>query len=289
MRSLLLLCLGAAAALAQAPLPASGTYKDCDPTIHDKLVGAEYRSPSECEVKFDTDLRQALTAALQPAIRALTAKGWVLDSSQRPLRPITGVGRHTEKNPFRPDFTDGRGFQVSLHLPPGHPDAARYAQMNEQAMQSFSAALASGNMQAAESAKAGIDKAARLVQGATTIRISIPVNHPLGEEFNFAPAHTALTVPGAAYAVRFPMAQSAGGGGADASLEASFVFLGVWATPAITHNSDGETIHLNARFNRAITPLAAQTLELRIEANAALADEVLHNMDFAPLNSLLKH
>jgi hypothetical protein len=43
------------------------TFGTCVPVFHDQLAGAQWRSPSECEVKFDSYARNGLTAALQPA------------------------------------------------------------------------------------------------------------------------------------------------------------------------------------------------------------------------------
>jgi len=52
-----------------------GTFGDCDPVIHDRLVGAEFRSPSACEVKFDQHVRDGLIAAVTPLMNSFTAGG----------------------------------------------------------------------------------------------------------------------------------------------------------------------------------------------------------------------
>ena len=49
----LLLIVALAVITRDAAGQATGTFGNCDPQIHDKLVGAEWRSPSECEVNFD--------------------------------------------------------------------------------------------------------------------------------------------------------------------------------------------------------------------------------------------
>src|SRR2546423_472299 len=38
----------------------SSSYKNCDNVVHDKLIGAEGRSPSECEAKYDLDIRTVI-------------------------------------------------------------------------------------------------------------------------------------------------------------------------------------------------------------------------------------
>jgi outer membrane protein OmpA-like peptidoglycan-associated protein len=50
-----LFCCGVFGALTSVSVQA----QTCDPVFHDKLVGARDRSPSECEVQFDTLIREA--------------------------------------------------------------------------------------------------------------------------------------------------------------------------------------------------------------------------------------
>lgn len=78
----------------------TGTFGTCDPVIHDQLVGAEWRSLSECEVKFDSYVRSGLTAALQPVIHNLTAYSWSL-AHHVELQSLTSIPRHTETKPFQ--------------------------------------------------------------------------------------------------------------------------------------------------------------------------------------------
>jgi len=85
------------AATAEKP---TGTFGNCDPQIYDRLAGAEWRSPSDCEVKFDAYVRKGLTAAIQPAIDALTAQGWNITSAVE-AQSLTSIPRHTEDKPFQ--------------------------------------------------------------------------------------------------------------------------------------------------------------------------------------------
>jgi hypothetical protein len=58
------------------PRIVTGTYGDCDAVIHDKYVGAEVRSPSGCEVKFDADVRAAFARVFAGIPRAFPSTGW---------------------------------------------------------------------------------------------------------------------------------------------------------------------------------------------------------------------
>ena len=72
-----------------------------------ELVAASSpRSASECEAKFDTDVRQAIRQSLVRSIGALRGAEWIVEKEPS-LKPITAMARSTEKNPFRIDFAGG--------------------------------------------------------------------------------------------------------------------------------------------------------------------------------------
>jgi hypothetical protein len=50
-------------------------FGDCDPVVHDRLAGAEWRSATECEIKFDSHAREALRNALKPLEPGWAATG----------------------------------------------------------------------------------------------------------------------------------------------------------------------------------------------------------------------
>jgi hypothetical protein len=75
-------------------------------------VGAEFRPPSDCEAKFDTDLRATLRRAFEPVVGALLAKNWIQEQGR--AKEWTGVARSIQKEPYRPDFTNMGGFGIAL-------------------------------------------------------------------------------------------------------------------------------------------------------------------------------
>jgi len=270
-----------------APAPQlSGTYIDCDPTIYDKLIGAEFRSPSECEIKFEADMRRTIYKAFQPVLDSFTANGWILDPLP-PAKPITGVGRKLAKDPFRPDFTTNNRLQFHLHLDLSGAEKDRY----DKAMADFSVrtgeVLKSLNPAASTQLQKDIERFAHEQAGATKIDIGVNINYPGAGETNFSTEHTVRQQPGTVYAIHMADAQLPTGGAS--GQDTSYLFLGAWGPPTITKAGAGETLHMAANFNRSISTLAVQNITIRIMANAALADTVMKTIDYTALQSLLHH
>ena len=268
-----------------APAPQlSGAYVDCDPVIRDKLTGAEYRSPSDCEIKFVADLRRTIFKALQPAFDALMKNGWILEPL--PLeKPVTGVGRKIAQSPFRPDFTTNNRLQFRLRLNPASAEAQRYQQAINDVTARMGDVLKSQNAAAAGQLQKDMERAGREQAGATSIKIGVNVNYPMAGESNFSTQHTILQQPGTTYAIHMAEAQPPAGGASGE--EASFLYLGAWSAPVLSNMGAGEALHMNAVFNRAVSTLAVQNISIRIVANAALADAMMKKIDYAALAALL--
>lgn len=86
----------------------TGSYGECDHVIHDKFAMAQNRSPSDCEVKFDHMVREALDQALQPVTRYLQVV------KQSHVKTITNIARHTEQTPYRLDSAPEGVFAIEL-------------------------------------------------------------------------------------------------------------------------------------------------------------------------------
>ena len=125
----------------------TGTFGSCDPVIHDQLAGAEWRSPSECEVKFDAYVRQGLTAALQPVIDNLTANRWSL-ARHVELQSLTSIPRHTETKPFQlneQQMHQNGAFYLEFSLDQSSPLFQQYDQPVQASMKKFGDAMKSMN------------------------------------------------------------------------------------------------------------------------------------------------
>jgi hypothetical protein len=273
---LLLLCLPMAA-LAQG---VSGTYKDCDPAIHDKLVGAQFRSPSDCEIKFDNDLREALRKAFEPMVTALAADQWIKPQSQP--KELMGVARSIQQNPYRPDFTNRGGFGLTFNLDPHSEQAQKLAKEMNDALEKAAAQFkATGKM------PDDLARIAQKTQEGTKLHIGVSVNVPTDSTFNFSGDHRPLTVPGASFAIVCPRAQASTGGGESAALQAALIYFGSWSKPAVEKMRDGESIKLAGVFNKTVPVLAVQTLRIRVEGGAEMIDKVVKTTDWGVLERLV--
>jgi hypothetical protein len=293
-----LLLLTALPGLAQGPhkaapaLQPTGTFGDCDPVIHDKLAGAEWRSPSECEVKFDAYLRKGLTAAIEPVIDKLTAHGWGVTRTVE-LQSLTSIPRHTEGKPFQlteQQMHQGGAFFVQLGIDKSSPVFKQYDEPLQAATQKFGAALK--RMDAAEMASAqnALHDAAKTQEEHTTIAISVQINASAVDIPSFKGGHTVTKLSSGGFAVSAPYVQPPTGGDESAAQRVTYVFFGPFTPPAPAGPGTGdETIHVRGGpLSTSPTKLlSVQNVVLRVQTGSELAQQVIQSVDWTALGNLL--
>lgn len=277
----------AAGPLTTSQTGVTGTFGKCDPVIHDKLVGAEWRSPSECEVMFDAYVRKRLTSALQPAIDSLTAQGWKV-TRQVEAQSLTSIPRHTESKPFQmteQQMHQGGAFYVSFGLPESSPVYQRYNQATMDLMQKAMAQAQAGKNPSMDAA----NDAARALDENTKISIAVAINQPSEGMANFKTGHSVKPLPGGGYSVEVPYTQSPTGGDITASHRVTFVFFGAWAsTPVSTRSGEGEDLLVKGNLNSTPANLMkVQNIRIRIQAGTAQAQEVMKLVDWNALRDLM--
>ena len=282
----ILVCTAATPSAAQKAL-ITGSFGNCDAVIHDKLVGAEWRSPSDCEVKFDAYVREGLTAALQPAIDGLTDQGWRIGRSVEG-QSLTSIPRHTEAKPFQmteQQMHQGGAFYVSLGLPESSPVYERYNQAAMDAMQKVMAAAQAGKNPRMDAA----NEATRALGENTRIEISVAINLASQGMSNFKTGHTVRPLPGGGYTVEVPYMQAPTGGDTTASQRVTFAFLGAWApAPTSKAEGDGEEIQVKGNLSMAATDLMkVQNVRIRIQGGTAQAQQVLAKINWGALKELM--
>jgi hypothetical protein len=263
-----------------APGLVSGSFGDCDPHIRDKLAGAEWRSPSECEVKFDTYVRQGLAPVIAPVEANLTQAGWV-ENKKPDLDPIDSIPRHSEKAPYQLVNRGGGAFAMAFSL---RQDSPVYQQYNQAAMDAMQTAMkaggAGGSMDVAQNA-------ARALQENTSIDIAIVINQASAGITDFKGGHTVTPLAGGGYSIEVPYAQPATGGGPDAAVRATYLLLGAWAPPgSSTQTSGPENIQVKGNLNPSRL-MAVQNVRIRIQGGTALAQQVIKLMDWSALQQLI--
>jgi hypothetical protein len=264
----------------------SGTFGDCDPHIVDKLVGAEWRSPSSCEVKFDSNVLQALVPAVAPVVSAMTAAGWVETKKPR-LDAIDAIPRHSEKKPFELVNRGGGAFDYAFSV---KQDSPEYQRLNKVAMDKMQEAIGQalkggaapdpGKMEEAQ-------EASRALQEASLLDMSIVINEASWEAVSFKGGHTVRPLPGGGFSIEVPYAQPPTGGGEDAAVRVTYVFLGAWgAAPASTTGGKDQTISVKGALNPAKL-LVVQNLRIRIQGGSEQTQKVTQLMDWAALRQLI--
>lgn len=268
-------------------LKPTGSFGDCDAAIHDKLAGAEWRSPSECEVKFDAYARKGLTAAMRPVIDGLTAQGWKVAAAVE-TQSLTSIPRHTESKPFQlteQGMHQGGAFFVSFGLPESSPVFEKY---NQAAMDAMKAAMA--QMQADKNPSMdAANEASRPLEENTKLNISVAINQASAGISSFKAQHTVKPLAGGGYSIEVPYAQPPSGGGPDGAQRVTYVFLGAWAAaPTSTLAGEGEDIHVKGNLDSSAPKLlAVQNIRIRIQGGTATAQQVLKLLDWNALQALM--
>src|SRR5450759_438966 len=245
------------------------TFKDCDNAIHDKLTGAQDRSPTDCEVKYDLEVKTAFQKAFENVVSGFQNNHWEVKKIT-PLDPVTGVPRTFDNSSFLGDY--------NIELEAG-PENDQYAAYNK----SYQELLNGGSQDIKK-----IQDFMKQMNGAIRIKIYARVNGMYSSIVIFKEGHKMLKAPGAAYVIESSYVQAGGGGGIDDSINADFIYIGNWKAPVIVKDSDGgETIKVMPVIVKSGTNLSVKNISIRIECNSELAEQILKGIDFSKLTSLL--
>src|ERR1035437_8848680 len=81
----------------------SATFKDCDNIVNDKLIGAQNRSPTDCEVKYDLAVKFVFQQAFEKVLSDLQNNFWLVKKITA-LDPVTGVPRASDNSSYLGDY-----------------------------------------------------------------------------------------------------------------------------------------------------------------------------------------
>ena len=251
----------------------SGIYKNCDNVIHDKLIGAEGRSPSECEAAFDLDVRSAVHDAVQPVVQKFQNDGWEVQR-QTTLEPLTLVGRGSEKDFFQ------TGYELQLVASPSSATYATYQKTFSELSEKIK-----------EPSKEGYERFTAFayeMNAATRCNISFAINTRYGGFANFRGGAKVTQLSTHIWLVQSAYVQASTGGDENAAIDASFLYIGSWKAPLIVKTDDGsEQVKVAGVFNQTAQHLHTQNIQLRIECNAKLAKKIIDSLDLKKLEALL--
>jgi hypothetical protein len=264
-----------------ANYPVSGTWLNCDPVVHDKFAGAQNRSASDCEVKFDLHVRQALAQAFAPVVAEFSTGDWT-QTRQANMGPVDSLSRKTEKLLFRFDPSSLAGaFRLEFRVKANSAQAQR----NDAALQALSKKMAEvmKNPAAFPDYQAQLTETTRASEGSSVIAITVSVNAESIAIENFKGNFTDAKLPGGAYLVSVPYAQAHTGGDITASHEVTYAFFGPWSPATGT-----QRVTVKGALKPGAPTLFIQNICVEIQANPELAKKVAGLIDVNALQQLLQ-
>ena len=261
---------------------AGGTFEGCDPVIHDKLAGAEGRSPTECEVKYDLHVRQALARALAPVVQELTAEHWS-ETTKPAMGPVTVMARHTEGHPYAIDNAVGARFRMVLDAGAGGGDSSQAQQARYQRMAELMKDMAKNQKEIEALSHEAAGSAAE-----SRVEVAVHTNAASMGVANFNLHHTVSALPGGGVVVWVEEAQAETGGGEDAASGEMWVLLGPWGQPVAKALGDGgEQVSAKATLSASRPVMATQTVVVTIRASQGLAQRVIQRVDWGVVRGLM--
>jgi hypothetical protein len=252
-------------------------YKDCDNIIHDKFPGAQNRSPSECEIKFEMDTRKKVLAAFAPAFQWLQKNKWNTVSFPDTL-PITGVARQSEKAPFQ------SSYELKFQLSSTSAGYVTYTRQSEEIATELQASHEKG-----DDMKPVIAKAAAIgkeITENTNVSVYVYTNVDNAGLNTFKTPITITRLSANALKLYAKDAQALSGGGEENAVSTTLLLIGKWKQPVIEKNDEGETVRTTANIEYTVSNLRNQVIIVRVEGSKSITDELLNRVDMDTIMAL---
>jgi len=246
---------------------------NCDNIVHkDLLVGAQNRTPSECEVQFDWKIRTALRNAFLKTFGRFPETDWMI--SDTAIKTLTEIGRETEKNFFNTSYY----FKIDL---------GQQSPMYKEWYDKYQAAT--------EGLKAGSDNASKnfldfmyKMNNVIHIKFYIGVNDVSERIYFLKSGQQQVNIPGAALAVKGPRAAGLSGGGDDNAVDACLIVFGRSKITSQKESNGGTSYTIENIFPKGTSHLTVQQVSIRIECNDGLLNTILKEVDFTAIKAMIK-
>jgi hypothetical protein len=257
----------------------SAMYKDCDNVLYDRLPGAEDRSTTDCEKKFDLDVKTKFSQALEKAISNLQSQHWLIKSITE-VKPDIEVHRGSEKY-----MTYLGQYSVELQLDPASEEGQGWYKKMKDAMDEISNNASNANYKPDNNK---FMKIAYEVKNNTNIFIVVYPNSEVGNIGDYTNQHKVLQLPGAVYVQQASYSGARSGGGIDNALDVTTAFFGRWKPGKTEVDSDGgSSTNVGGYYDKAASHLSVQNIRIRIEASHVLANQILKDLDVQKILSAL--
>ena len=277
---------------ASAPAEKSaGKYTDCDPVIHDWLNQAQNRAPSECEVKFDQDVRTSMTKAFEHTYTGIAAQQWRVMRSPK-AGTLDGIPRGSEKMPYQFGFGNfAAGFELTMDSQaPEFQRLKAAADAPDPGQTKVPELMKQGKYAEAQGAATAVTPNHALIEfkGNTQVVVA-PVIKTAGiTAVNFHGAFAAAPLAGGGTVLYLPEAQSGGGGSEGDPI--TYVLLGPWGQPSAARLDADETrVSVKATMNPSSPRLSVQTVVVGFHCSRELAQKAIQTVDWTALRGLIGH
>ncbi len=243
------------------------TFSDCDNTVYDKLVGAEDRSPTDCEKKLDKKIRDELRDAFANVNNI--GSSWTV-TNETPDKEIIGIARGADKEFYDYINSDVGQYSIMLSL---DPKSQEY-QALRQKMNTISTGANASNMSKIQ------DSINTLMQG-MQLKITVGINHSSGLT-NYGENFGNIFINGIDNAIRV------NGSSMNGSSPETVLYLGNWKSAVIKKESDGSSkLNKDPAYPKEAKYLSVQCIYIEIIGLPSDADAAIKYIDFSKLRELI--
>ena len=247
----------------------------CDPTLHDAIATRQYRSPSDCEVKFDDHLRSGLIDALKPAIQNLENAGW--SPFQQPsIDKMSGLVRDYKVYRMESTARHEVVWQLERH---SEVEETKYRNKREDevlANPAFDANRQNQELMAIQWETLSNDY----------VQMSASVNLP-GDAVSYMKPLTPHSLAGTGFAFSTNDTDDNEQGETVLSPYKTFLYLGPTHETTVQNRDGSSTIRIEPIFDANAPALAAQVIKITIACDPKLGAAILSNIDLHKLQDLV--
>jgi hypothetical protein len=269
----------------------AGNYIGCDPVIHDWLNQAQNRAPSECEVRFDHDVRATMTKAFDPTYAAFAAQQWRVTRSPKE-GALDGIPRGSETTPYQFGFGNSAvGFDLTMDSQvPEFQRLKAAADAPDPGMSIVMELMKQGKYAEAQAAakEHKPNNALGEFRGNTQVVVTPAINRADMTVVNFHGAFAAAPLTGGGTVLYLPEAQPGGGGSAGDPM--TYVLLGPWGQAgAAKLDADATRVSVKATMSPSAPRLSVQTVLVGFHCSRELAQKAIQTVDWPVLRGLIGH
>ena len=252
----------------------------CDPTLYDRLAGAEFRSPTDCEIKFERHVRHEFADAVKPVADQYEKLGWnVLQQPSPEPRTDRGIGLARSQKTY--GLTLGAGSFLQLQRRSNEDEAEFKGQRQQEIQTKYANDL---DRQIKETMALATDLKAN-----DQIDLSLSINYPpvAPDTISFMKPLTTYPVGGGGLAFSTNDADDNADGQTTLSPNKTYLYLGPVKQTTVKNSDGSSTMSIRPAFDPKAPALAAQVVKVTIECKPELAAQVLARLDVQKLQELV--